>query len=164
MRQPETSVAWESATGSPQCRPALLAPESTNTTLRCYLCASTHILQRLLTFSSLSLGKKIIIIKKKSASSKKQGKSHESTLPQLLFAMGHVKHPVPPVLTAKEKAASAESSLKCTQYFYSVVMHYLWQVIEIDCCFAGDQQKKSTWDFKEEIGVFLHHMDSHFYD
>lgn len=44
---------------------------------------------------------------------------------------------------SKERMQSLEELIKMYIVFYSVVMDYLWQIIEINCCFAGAQYKQN---------------------
>lgn len=53
--------------------------------------------------------------------------------------------------TIKGKDASAGEFIKMYIVFYSVIMDYLWQMIEINCCFAGAQYKQNIWALREKL-------------
>lgn len=52
---------------------------------------------------------------------------------------------------SKERMQSLDEFIKMYLIFYSVVRDYLWQIIEINCCFVGVQYKQNIWPLREKL-------------
>lgn len=52
---------------------------------------------------------------------------------------------------SKERMQSLEEFIKMYTVLHSVIMDYLWQIIEINCCFAGAQYKQNIWVLREKL-------------